>query len=756
MDEQNLQASFAAIPSLGALLRLACWTESGQFYNQGTARQRQDACCGNNGLDGYGQGCWDNMFTPQLCCPVPDSMLAGTSPGTGQADAADAPSPDEEPWAADRSCDMEWQVTKGDTSAGATRLQARGTVTADDKTRSEGDPEGIARECKGERRFFWDGEAVRSRGGSDFKAADATSCAWEFCQSLSELRLSPSVREASGPTWLPHPRCRVAVVLDASDGHWEIVLLPRRSASTTASESRRPADDRPSLYMLVVDSVSRAAFRRHMPHTYEFVTGKAATSKDYSEPAGPSSPRMPKSHAVTWFSRYHTAQWGSTMAQMLPMLYGGLRGKCKERTVVPATKRGFRYNVSMAIQKCRVFENAGPSHLRRSAAYRLAFSTAHWASVGIFSSIKWDQSCPFLGEFVGGLDDSVDAKCLADERYYDYVMAWNSMTLEENGNAPLFLYSHFHGRHLGTKSIELMDVALRDHLIAVTERHPNLIIALMSDHGVISKFCDQRAPIFSLLMPESILARRPELRAALVANKDQVISPWDLMVTLRTLPELERGGLEGSIWPAKILAERPARILASPVQFHQAVTEVDLNGPFSPTSVFKVLPPHRRCAAAGIDLNHCGIALQRQQHLSFACTPPDRLSKETLSLVPQHVLDTPQIHHLQAQVCLIVEDLFMDAIMGAVNVFRQGGEHVCEELTYEQMELFEVVGAAFSVRFKVKQGSPGRVFDARFNVNPSSRGITDLGVRQVTRYKQYEKCTPAAVDPNFCVCNAHG
>ena len=140
----------------------------------------------------------------------------------------------------------------------------------------------ISKDCNQERRFFWNGFAVTSIRQEDFRVAHLAPSAWRW-PSLQER--SSGLRRVdvlAGSVWTPPPRTTVALVMSKSGDHVELLPLLRApcdgwvcSSSGSAMDLRQVGSQRPSLYMLLLDSVSRNTFRRKLPKTYEFLTQKA-------------------------------------------------------------------------------------------------------------------------------------------------------------------------------------------------------------------------------------------------------------------------------------------------------------------------------------------------------------------------------------------------------------------------------------------------------------------------------------------------
>lgn len=237
---------------------------------------------------------------------------------------------------------------------------------------------------------------------------------------------------------------------------------------------------------------------------------------------------------------------------------------------------------------------------------------------------------PYVGECLfPGADRHVDFQCIGPHFYYQLVMDWSRDVFSSLRDVPVFLYSHFQAGHLNRRSLQHLDLALRDHFVMILTRRPDLIVVLMSDHGDVSRACDQKSPVLHFLVPSALLRARPDMAAALYSNQERIVSGWDLFATLKHLAEFQsRDSLDVAGFQA-LLKQGIGEIIASPVKHFQEVTRIDLQGGFEPKSLFQLLPLQRGCVAAGIKAHLCAA---RTPPRPLFCTPWSALSRGTQAL----------------------------------------------------------------------------------------------------------------------------
>ncbi|EDW80949.1 uncharacterized protein Dwil_GK11802 [Drosophila willistoni] len=174
---------------------------------------------------------------------------------------------------------------------------------------------------------------------------------------------------------------------------------------------------------------------------------------------------------------------------------------------------------------------------------------------------------------------------------------------------PRFVFS-FHGG-LSHDSINLVGAAdqdVHDWLVALKERSllDDTILIFMADHG--NRFAEVRAtlqgkqeerlPFFSFAFPESFKKRFPQEYSNFVANEERLTTPFDIHATLKHIIQLQTASREEL--PAEstfmssthdIKTEPPVKI--SPLARGRAISLLDL------------VPSNRSCADAYIEPHWC-------------------------------------------------------------------------------------------------------------------------------------------------------
>eukprot|EP00927_Polykrikos_kofoidii_P012649 TRINITY_DN15474_c0_g1_i1.p1 TRINITY_DN15474_c0_g1~~TRINITY_DN15474_c0_g1_i1.p1 ORF type:complete len:466 (-),score=52.35 TRINITY_DN15474_c0_g1_i1:6-1361(-) len=442
------------------------------------------------------------------------------------------------------------------------------------------------------------------------------------------------------------------------------------------------------------------------------------------------------------------------------MLYGGLRHKCFNDS-----SASIRRNMSRWLHDCTVFNLSAPAELRKSG-YRLAFSSSLEAVTKLVAQIKWDDICPFLGAAFGQSDEAGgDAVCMGPDHYFEYVLRWNMQFLFSHSGMPLFLYSHFTGHHHNSRTIEAMDVTVRDHILEVAQRNTDAIIILMGDHGVQTVLCDQAAPMLNVLAPRSLLRHQPKMAAALAANRDLVVSPWDIFATLHHIAFIGRregqayeensdlhrrtsADAAARVWDVDgspgifslPLANGITHIEAAPVMSHQTKFVLGIGRGFAPRSIFQAMPSNRGCRHAGIEKFHCKLRM-RAQSVVVSCvhnksTGGSKLPTGTIILV--------------CEMLTTVAGVLLGNINGAVAF--AGGADACQLFTYRSLHSWSISRGVWTMRIETNEGEPNAIFDVTFNFHADSFQVRDTSYAPVTRYKKYEWCTPEGVSPTMCVC----
>eukprot|EP00929_Paragymnodinium_shiwhaense_P068536 TRINITY_DN34486_c0_g2_i1.p1 TRINITY_DN34486_c0_g2~~TRINITY_DN34486_c0_g2_i1.p1 ORF type:complete len:375 (-),score=66.23 TRINITY_DN34486_c0_g2_i1:324-1448(-) len=367
---------------------------------------------------------------------------------------------------------------------------------------------------------------------------------------------------------------------------------------------------------------------------------------------------------------------------------------------------------------------------------------------------------PYLGELEAvkqlGAEETLDTVCIGGVPYHQMVFSWVESLLKlHSSDTPLFLYAHLQAAHGTVKHLPGMDAALRDHLVRVLRSHPDLIVLLASDHGMVSVPCDQKMPLLHMLVPRSLTARYPSISLALQRNVRELVTTWDLFWTLLQLAAGGLGESDGELQRLDQLRHQGVdEVLLAPAKPFQETSSIKLSSAVSPQSLFTRLPTARRCPQAGIAVQHCSVIR----------ATPRRVRCDGSALATQPVIndagaaeEVAAVSEAAKSICEVVKLAMMRAVMAwfAETLTRLDPEGRCARLTLGQLMHVDSDGrgSRYSLRFEAQEGRPQRgVFDIVFEAL-LWHSVRIVSVSQVTRYKKYEGCAPPGVPPEVCICS---
>eukprot|EP00929_Paragymnodinium_shiwhaense_P120386 TRINITY_DN92312_c0_g1_i1.p1 TRINITY_DN92312_c0_g1~~TRINITY_DN92312_c0_g1_i1.p1 ORF type:complete len:776 (-),score=93.23 TRINITY_DN92312_c0_g1_i1:26-2353(-) len=736
---------------LEAFVSLHCW---------GLAQGYRERCC--SGVVPHWQ-CWVGMYTKSFCCR--DWAASEVEKPKFAAVGSD-------PTLVDDVCEQEWG-NSSDAAHSIPDTHCAGPLIAK-ATVQEG---GILSLTKG-----------------NVFLTDISAYEWDFNvlpPDLTKVTLGDNAR------WtMIRPRWHTLLAKSPERSQTQVIAIVRPSVGGRRYSNFREAknrrgqfdkvrpregvEDRPSIYMLVLDSVSRTTLRRYMPLTNKLLQKLAGEhGAGHRAASGQGKQKEPKktgdanveemergtadeetttSHTAFRFRRYHTLSMGGTVTQMFPLLYGGLK-PCRVKMEHVAS--WFDYNMTEVLASCSAFPGGLP-RLFRKAGYRLGFATVNWGSNELSRALshdRWDHILPQLGGILGATFPR-DMFCMGNRRYHEIILQWAMDVLDMYKGMPVFLYAHLDGSHKARSEARFIDRAVRDHLEEVMRRHPDVTIVLKADHGFVFKPCDQKAPMLNLLVPKRLLEARPELAEGLESNQDKLVAPFDLFMTFRHFLKL-------STWqkvdpdfrqPFSMLRSlQVPNLVSSMFRYNQLLHSISLKGDvFNPTTLLEPIRHDRTCANAGIADFHCLVG-QAEATKRVFCVDYDGLSEVTQQQFARAAVSSTAT---KKSVCKSVMEALNPYITSSLSRFREGPykrgkPHICKVLTLQNLELIERQGNVFSLRLRTHQGTPNAVFDLLVKLNVASLTPTFgiMAAAQVTRWQQYKRCTPQSVIPEFCVCD---
>ena len=282
------------------------------------------------------------------------------------------------------------------------------------------------------------------------------------------------------------------------------------SSSDEDKDSRSSSSDedsRASIYVLVLDSVSRLTLKNFAPRfsrllqDIAFATGTMNSSTS-TWSSGSSSASVPLSAPVAFeFHRFHTPVFGGTIPNLFPVFYGGSRPDCVfhqgNKTEAPvrcteglagAADGGDHFTSSSlghvlkeegAQQQEQVgghprssssggFAQSRRSHRRlfalaRSLGFRVAFSATH--SFFPVHDRDLDSRLPEIGALFDNPQDRSLEHCVGSDPLVARVWKWNEAFLSPLSVQPRFLVSHVATvRELGRPAMRNLDRGLTAHV----------------------------------------------------------------------------------------------------------------------------------------------------------------------------------------------------------------------------------------------------------------------------------------------------
>eukprot|EP00927_Polykrikos_kofoidii_P033651 TRINITY_DN2847_c0_g1_i2.p1 TRINITY_DN2847_c0_g1~~TRINITY_DN2847_c0_g1_i2.p1 ORF type:complete len:801 (-),score=71.01 TRINITY_DN2847_c0_g1_i2:241-2643(-) len=529
-------------------------------------------------------------------------------------------------------------------------------------------------------------------------------------------------------------------VVFADDGRSRL-FLPRLPLRRIAKARR------PSIYLLVLDAVSRQAMKSLMPRTSALFLGNKTAWN------------LPEGWRSAWFSSFHTLQSGGTIENFFNVPYGGI---LKEGNDTHRRIRCLNPFIGPEIVRNWTHTDRHLSALAHAGNARFAFSASIYIPL-IHDALAADDVVPSFFEIASLVAsfrgerlelERSDFTCFAGATLMEHGLAWNAARLE--GGDRKLVYSHFRAfkhplplKHM--HKLANLDIPLRRHLHKVMRRN-DVAIFLLSDHGRLELMCDQRNPFLGLLVPRNW--------APLLAQSDKLVSSWDVYATIRQLLAVNGSmPLPGDDLAGMVeLADAGLCVQPSPQRDWSLPIPCMRPASMKPISLLapSLIPWDRTCAQAGIFEDHC--SLYGTLWWTHLCVDGgERLSQATRDLMLHFSADVTQVVW-----CDIGAKLAARATKHANAVLAAAGAHACWPLRVDAVELVthEMFSTMLSkkhvVRFRLRE-SPARVFDATFFY--TERGAVEdpdqyalLAVSQVTRYRDYEWCAPLGESTPFCRC----
>eukprot|EP00929_Paragymnodinium_shiwhaense_P000122 TRINITY_DN10033_c0_g1_i3.p1 TRINITY_DN10033_c0_g1~~TRINITY_DN10033_c0_g1_i3.p1 ORF type:complete len:590 (-),score=24.75 TRINITY_DN10033_c0_g1_i3:67-1836(-) len=488
----------------------------------------------------------------------------------------------------------------------------------------------------------------------------------------------------------------------------EVHIEPQRKRHLAKFSETRPKHHRasPSVYMLILDSVSWNSMRRYAPVTSSYLDSHS----------------LSKAWKMYRFPRFH-AYRGGTADNMLPCLSGVV------------------YNASLNSARrsswsCEVFRKSVPESSLLWNAYKAAgYVTAFGATgcngmVGTRNCQQWlkhfdhvapaldvDVNCPTQHEW------SPEAGCVGSKRPHEHMFSYFERLFEIYQDMPTFAYLHLETAHEDQeRGLALIDAALTSHLrrIASLPSKARPIVLLAGDHGS-SREAQWLHPFVTLAIPRLgsglRLLHRKEA-ASLRRNQHAMVSWLDVYRTFRYFASI---------------SARPhltrERKMATPRWLGR--------------SILLPLPRHRSCQDAGIP----GWQCVHHQSWKENCLVPDShihmVLNRFLADVNKELHEGGILHDPCPPLELLVPPLHKQR-----RAFRCKAFPLLDALPSGQFLL--------RITFTTKQGMQYEMHIEALQILKGNRNTVHIGrlveARPLSRYREHEDCVPAGWDAAFCPC----
>mmetsp|Transcript_91368 Transcript_91368/g.209358 ORF Transcript_91368/g.209358 Transcript_91368/m.209358 type:complete len:883 (+) Transcript_91368:58-2706(+) len=485
----------------------------------------------------------------------------------------------------------------------------------------------------------------------------------------------------------------------------EVHIAPQRRSHFAARHLGFRAPRPPSIYLLILESASAAAF-----HAYNPATVASWSSLGYL------SVSFPRFHALL----------GGTPENMMPAL------------------SGFAYDERLNTLRrsswdCEAVRQGVPSermlwNVLKHRGYVTGFgATGCNGIVGtrycerwmaefdhVAPSLELDANCRSQNEWAESF--TAGKGCIGGRRPHDHLLTYMEGFFQAYEDAPTFAYAHLETAHEFPQGLQLLDTRLAEHLkvLAALPEGARPMVILAGDHGP-PRDCDQRTPLVQFLIPPE-MASGP-MQAGfdnLKSNQYRLASWFDVYSTVIHLATA---------------APRFQSVSAPP--------RWDTRG-HATRSLLEPLPVNRTCEQAGIPEWQCGCSqgwvewcpaseATLQGFVNGALKRVNEMMRDTLASLHEPRSRCPELTLVEFEACEAQVSGFRGISDGA-----ESGEGIIRvRFTTGKKMRYEMY--AYLV-FDSRNGGLSMRPRELFNFNPLSL------------YRPHEACTPVGVDPAYCPC----
>ncbi|KAL1522389.1 hypothetical protein AB1Y20_017379 [Prymnesium parvum] len=344
----------------------------------------------------------------------------------------------------------------------------------------------------------------------------------------------------------------------------------RRAALSTAN--RTAAGLGVNVLVLMLDSIAAARFPAGMPMTHALLEawrrpregGWRSFRFDKFAVVGSNSPR----NQLPMLSGLASVEWARD--------HGGRALDC----IVP----GFPQTRADADHRCSMWA----FNAYKAAGYVTYFGT-NMCDWGVMEEVypfntRHPPSDHHLMEPWCHVDYDVDklyfrpmSRCLGGKPAHAPLMEYELQFLANYAHVPRLSWSvYLEGHEPSFRAMSNLDHDLARHLLRLRAAHgEDTAILLLSDHGIhYGRFfegspsgnLEHALPLFYAILPQRLLDDHPDMEAALCANQQRLVSPFDVHATLLHIlsypasPKLPKWPLDGlQVQPRSLLSEIPAK-----------------------------------------------------------------------------------------------------------------------------------------------------------------------------------------------------
>lgn len=481
-------------------------------------------------------------------------------------------------------------------------------------------------------------------------------------------------------------------------------------------KGRKTNSQSPNVLLLVVDNLSRQAATWVLPKTMEFLSNRSKNTFVFN--------RM-----------------GSTGHSTAPSMLPILTGKPYDVDALDRERIRTRRLTPTGIVEADIITTVA-----RANGYVTSYGTDF--SDSLFLGCNWwDRSWFDHVAPPPGKEGESKTKCLGELTNHQHSFSYIRSLWDTYGPLKHPVFSYYHAGH-GHGNPLLANILDIDIMLLITEAlSRNTVVFLIGDHGQYAQY-QSKLPLATVSVP-NLLATNFGIGYAAAMNQRQLVSQYDLYRTLRFLMSKDAGRLMSKDAGHEVL---------------KPTLGVNL--------LLKRVSQNRRCVDAGIPDFRCFCSV---------FTPVDALPSELRDAAEAGI--NKESHDVAPQHCARASVVHVCSVRRMVTCVGQSRFHFHQTCDYDHSPHQQVQWMAdietslqqnFTVRFSVKRvglSAEGKLLpyenleteaqqdeynSSTLKVRPvimhfnSSLDVIDL--KQLTRYKRYESCTPAEASAQFCVC----